>query len=176
MLIVEGPDGSGKSTLCTQLSSELGWPIAPRVVSKDTTITGGYSSLMKWVDHNLMLGFQNTIFDRHRLISEPIYGPLFRGCLQDGFQNMDWFATRWLKFVRTGPIIIMCMPPLEAVMRNLRDDEENEVVRDKTPLVYWQYWALAARLGPRALLYDYTEPTDKVAMQGIIRTLKGIHE
>jgi len=156
MLIVEGPDGAGKTTLALRLSEDLQWPVATRVVGADTQIVGGRTELKSWVEENLAQGFQQTIFDRHRLISEPIYGPLFRGELQDGFDDDLWFAGAWNLLLAIRPVVVFCLPPLDQVMRNLRDDEENVVVRDKAPIVYWQYWTLYCRMGVRAMRYDYT--------------------
>ena len=68
MIIVEGPDGAGKTTLIRQLQER--WPdlaVAPRVVSKDAE---AMVDLQEWVNINLSDGPQYKIFDRHRLISE----------------------------------------------------------------------------------------------------------
>lgn len=157
MLIVEGPDGGGKTTLVNLLANLLEWRVNPRVVNKDTTITEG-TSLMQWVDTNLDNGFQQLIFDRHRLISEPIYGPLFRGGLQDGFDNVAWFSSRWDRFIHIRPLVIYCLPPLEVVTKNVIRDPDNKEVSPLIAQIYWQYWTMANRCSPMAIIYDYTHP------------------
>ena len=157
MIIVEGPDGAGKTTLVKILSKTLGWRIADRVVDKDTTITGGQGSLKKWVRCNLDQGFQKIIFDRHRLISEPIYGPLFRGGLQDGFDDANWHSGSWGRLMRTKPFVIFCLPPLEIVTRNVMRDPDNKEVSPAIAQIYWAYWTTYCRMPylPR-VRYDYT--------------------
>lgn len=158
MLVIEGPDGSGKSTLVKALAEALEWPINERVVAQDTTIAGGRTQLRTWVEDNVNRGFQRRVFDRHRLISEPIYGPLCRNELQDGFDDMEWFAEAWTQFLHCRPFVIYCLPHLEVVTHNVINDPANKEVSPLIAQVYWQYWALAARSGHPSYLHDYTNP------------------
>lgn len=138
MIVVEGPDGAGKTWMVNLLHEEFGYPIAPRVVSKDTE---AMVDLQDWVDRNLDEGFQATIFDRYRLISETIYGPLLRGKAQPGFDNIRWLAPRLQRFYDIKPFIIYCMPPLAAVEANLDGDLDNVAVVHKTRAIYSAYTA-----------------------------------
>jgi len=126
MLIIEGPDGAGKTTLIKKLSRALDIPIAPRVVSKDAE---AMVDLQRWVDRNLATGFQRMLFDRHRLISEPIYGPAL-GRSSDGFNDLTWLAPRIHRFSRIKPIIIYCLPEKSTAWANVKDDPDNKVVAD----------------------------------------------
>lgn len=70
LIIVEGPDGSGKSTLIEQLSKELGYPIFKSGGPKDP-------ELMKDTLYQLgKLSLKNEVYlcDRVPWISERIYG------------------------------------------------------------------------------------------------------
>lgn len=158
MIIFEGPDGSGKSTLMHQLNDELKLPIAPRVVSKETE---AMVDLQTWVDQNLETGFQPIIYDRHRLISEPIYGPTLRGTSQEpGFSDVTWLAPRLRQFYELKPVIIYCLPPLEVVQANLKNDPDNTRVLDKIEAIYTAYVARIAldySLAPgKVYVWDYT--------------------
>lgn len=141
MLIFEGPDGAGKTTLIEQLSTKFGIPVAPRVVSKETK---AMFNLMDWVDENLDKGFQRMIFDRHRLISESIYGPILRPEAESGFDRMAWLAPRLRRLYELKPIIIYCLPNLGAVQSNVRGDEDNEAVRSRINSIYSSYVSRAS--------------------------------
>lgn len=153
MIIVEGPDGSGKTTLVKMLADELSYDVAPKAVNHDTSSTVG--NLSAWVDDAFHF-HPRTLFDRHALISEPIYGPVFRGGVRDDFSLPGWYSGRWRVLLTRRPTFIICLPAIDVVMENLRNDEDNVVVRDKQPLVWWQYWRLVNTLPFPCLHYDYT--------------------
>lgn len=80
-VILEGPDGSGKSTLARFLSESIGWKI---VASKGPTRT--YEELNARA-HEFLRQTQ-TIFDRHCIISERIYGTMRGNVMTDGLVEM----------------------------------------------------------------------------------------
>lgn len=137
MIIVEGPDGAGKTTLISQLAQEFDLPIAPRVVSKQTN---DLTDLQQWVDKNLQEGFQYRLFDRHRLISEFCYGPTLRPVQRPGFTDLMWVHHSLRRLYReVRPVIIYCLPSLEVIKANLENDPDNEVVRDHIEQIYAAY-------------------------------------
>src|SRR5689334_16478912 len=103
MIIVEGPDGGGKTRLISRLSSDLGLPVAQRVVSAEAE---AMTDLKTWVDLNLIEGNVAVLFDRHRLISEPIYGPVLRYYPEDGFDNVDWLTDSMRRLHELDPFVI----------------------------------------------------------------------
>lgn len=126
MLIVEGPDGSGKTTLVRRLQKDLGLPVAPRVVGSDTI---ALVDLAQWTEQNVAGGFQRTIFDRHRLISEPIYGPVLRGRQDPKFIDPKWLSDQVWRFYALEPVIIYCLPDIRTVWKNvLNEDTDNAAV------------------------------------------------
>lgn len=158
MIIIEGPDGSGKTTLIKQLAGVTQLPIAPRVVSKDAE---AQVDLVDWVEKNLKEGFQATLFDRHRLISEPIYGPTLRAKAEPMFDNWVWLTNQFNRFYNIGPVIIYCLPPFGAVWDSVRSDPDNKVVHDEriARAIYNMYVTRAAldysRMGNRVLIYNW---------------------
>jgi hypothetical protein len=158
MIIFEGPDGAGKTTLIKSFQGLTGFPIAERVVSKDAE---AMTDLRRWVWDNVQMGFQERIFDRHRLISEFIYGPILRTEQEPGFNDPDWVLSMTGRFYRLRPIIVYCIPPLHTVRHNLLGDEDNRVVWDHIDAIYTAYLQRAMTdytLRPyNTIIHDYTQ-------------------
>lgn len=153
MIVVEGPDGAGKTQLINRLSSELGLPISPKVVDSDTR---AMVNLKTWVDDNLAKGFQHTLFDRHRLISEPIYGTVMPDRVgESGFWDRRWLTRAMQKFCMIRPMVIYCLPPVGEVVKNIANDPNNAVIRPHILRIYRAYLAVAIR-DNQGLVWDYT--------------------
>lgn len=163
MLVVEGPDGSGKTTLAERLSEELDWPIAGKVVDSQMK---AMTDLKKWTEENLAAGWQDTIFDRHRLLSEPIYGALRTSSERSELYDPLWQSRMYKLLVDAEPLIIYCLPPLEEVLNNLDGDENNKVVFAHADAIYRGYVAQYSLLNAMdfpVYLFDYTQDlTDSV--------------
>jgi hypothetical protein len=166
MLIIEGPDGAGKTTLVNLLVGELNWPVARKVVDSNTKAN---TDLMTWVEDNVRAGLVPTIFDRHRLISEPIYGPLLRGNMEPGFDDFRWLRWQQTKFRALEPLVIWCMPPLSKVVDNVTGDPNNTVVEAQIETIYWLYFNEASTW-PMSLVWDYTKPAD---LSELVARVKG---
>lgn len=137
MIIVEGPDGSGKSTLVNKLAQELRLPVADKVVSADLQ---AMTDLVKWTEDNVARGFQPTIFDRHRLISEPIYGPILKPRQDEHFCDSGWLSQQLWLFYGCKPIIIYCLPDIRTVRENVaREDTNNQAVEGRIAAIYAAY-------------------------------------
>lgn len=168
MLILEGPDGSGKTTLGEFMSKELKWPVAPKVVLSNTE---AMVNLQRWTEENTARGFQRTIFDRHRLISDPIYRFALDKPRSPGLYDYHWLNVQMEKFVKAEPIIVYCLPPLREVKFSVEHDTANMRVAPYISKIYDMYIARSAvdfaqrtftrgtpdnMRGPVSLLYDYT--------------------
>jgi hypothetical protein len=143
VIILEGPDGAGKTTLAHRLSEDLGLPIAPKVVGSDTV---PLVNIRQWVNDNLQAGFQRTIFDRHRLISEPIYATAMGGDREDHFWDWDWLSAAMRVFREIGPIVVWCLPlDFHFVNRNVLNDDNNRTVWLHIEKLYRGYMNAAAQ-------------------------------
>jgi hypothetical protein len=162
MIVIEGPDGAGKTTLLNKLRLQFKEiPVAPRVVSKDAE---AMVDLVEWVEENVERGWQNVFFDRHRLISEPIYGPILRSKAEPGFSDFGWFHQQAEEFYHwINPMVIYCLPPLSRVMGNLRFDPDNKAIVNYAEQIYSAYVAAAARdliaRPDRVVIWDFTQET-----------------
>jgi hypothetical protein len=159
VIIFEGPDGAGKTTLIKHIAERYDLPVAPRVVGTDTQ---PMVDLRQWVEDQLATDRYNSniIFDRHRLISEPIYSLAMGGARDDRFWDLEWLKVSMDKFYDLQPLVIWCLPPLKTVIQNCLD-ESNDFVRPFIPRIYRGYMAEMARWvgcpgSPYQLTYDYT--------------------
>lgn len=177
MIILEGPDGSGKTTLLRELSARYPEvPIAPRVVSKDAE---AMVDLKQWTEENTALGWQNKFYDRHRLISEPIYGAVLRDKPEPGFNDFNWLSHQIGKFYRhVKPLVIYCLPPLNVVLHNLQGDKDNSVINPKAEVIYSAYVAAISRdfilRRQTTILYDYTQMQPKQYLYDDVDEIDGL--
>lgn len=156
MIVVEGPDGSGKSTVVRRLNRDLQLPVADRVVSAQTQ---AMVDLAQWTEANVEEGFQDVIFDRHRLISEPIYGPVLRKLQDPHFLDPEWLSKMMERFYQASPILIYCLPPLSVVRSNVSNpDTDNSRVASNIDAIYSGYASRIALDSLRGViwLYNYT--------------------
>lgn len=185
MIVIEGPDHGGKTTLVKDLSERYSLPVAERVVGKDTESL--VPSLKAWTEDNVARGWQATIFDRHRLISEPIYGPILRNRPEPGFSDAWWLASMYRMFYGyCRPLIIYCMPDLDVVLEGAAKDIENQpiAVRRNLTKIYSAYAAKAGSDGvlAGALIYDYQRSNQKylyrhieISVEKMYHTSGGFH-
>lgn len=166
MIIVEGPDGSGKTTLVQKLQ-QMGFQLQTRACTSDNGVNP--ETLRAWTEEVLSLQRRDTtnhLHDRFPLFSDPVYGPITRGALSDGF-NAGWFdnAVWQLRYIH-DPLIIYCLPPYEEVKKNIlashgdHTEHLQKVLANIEPL----YHLYVAQMGFvsltfSTLIWDYTNPT-----------------
>lgn len=157
MIIVEGPDGSGKSSLVKKLCIDLSMPVAEKAVSGDQS---DILDVQKYVDQHLDWGFHRILFDRFALISEPIYSAAMRKIApRNGWMDYQWLSQAHARMRAVAPLVVICLPPLDEVWKNCQRDEFNQRLfpeKQRIAAVYWLYFNLAAR-NPAYVLYDYTK-------------------
>jgi len=97
-IIVEGPDGSGKSTLCSELSRRL-----DMAVSHSGGPIKNEEELHKRIANQLSKN--NYIIDRCSVFSEPVYGLTLRGYSLLSRKDFEIYVK---KMVIDGWIVIYC--------------------------------------------------------------------
>jgi thymidylate kinase len=132
IIIIEGPDGSGKTTLAEQLSRQTGYPILhrshPKTEEEKKLMMGEYLQAIK--------GNKNFIFDRC-WYSEMAYGPVMR---DDSVISYPQMYELERQLAKSGAVVIYCTGPEAALwMRCQRRGEEYIICRDNFKAIYNNY-------------------------------------
>lgn len=166
MIIVEGPDGAGKTTLIGHLEQEYGLTREPRAVSSDVKLL---TPIGEYIERELYRGFGWRLYDRFALISSPQYMMTPDRTFQYPLTEVDWLQLQYLKLAKINPVLIFCMPPLEVVKANVARDPKNQVIADHIEEIYYHYVAYIGReFNPSAMIWDYTNP-NRIKLGALIR-------
>lgn len=158
MIVLEGMDGSGKTSLARRLSDDLQLPIHERA---STSIGGPVPNIWQWVMRDVLTIHtqQPAIYDRHPLISQVIYGPIIRQKLEPEFTDPEARAIyrKWARNV----FVVFCDPGDEAMSRSLsRDPNQMPGVLDMFPTLSLMYRVFFATYSGNWHHWDYNHPYD----------------
>lgn len=167
MIILEGPDGAGKTTLMEQI--RIDWAgefiVQPRAVTSDAV---SMRPIGEYIEAELSKGFGPRVYDRFALISSPMYLPLPNPTFVEPMTNVDWLTAQYYKMGRIDPAVIYCLPPLEVVRKNVLSDLTSEVMWPYIDQVYYNYVAFISRNWSTShMVYDYTNP-DTPRINGLL--------
>lgn len=159
MIIVEGPDGAGKTRLVTRIEGMLNITREPRAVSKEAK---SLRPLDDYIEEELEKGFGLRLYDRFALISTPNYIPLPNRTLKGRMLDPQWLRTQYRKFSSINPAIIYCLPPIHMVVENVHTGDDNLVVQSHIEEIYYLYHCFAARGvdNGATMIWDYTRPAE----------------
>jgi len=160
VIIVEGMDNTGKTTLVDFLSGtfkglkRIKSPGPPKDVN----------SITEWTRDSLLYGSSPTfIYDRHPLISEKVYGPLLRGkdCLDHSVGRLLFKDFLRLK---PKPLIIYCRPSIKAIKRYGSRGQMEGVIPNTEKLVeaYDKLMRFLSEKEIEVFHYNYETKTDRV--------------
>lgn len=151
---VEGPDGSGKSTVVPEIGRMLGL----RVVQTEDP-PKSWSECVRRIDRRIRPGI---VCDRSSgLISELVYGPVLRG----GTIFDEGYIWSIVQSVSRAVLFIYCRPPIGDMVVRTRPGESpshtREVERKYRDIVdrYDRVMSLATESGATVLTYDRTRST-----------------
>ncbi len=159
--MVEGCDGTGKSTLVARLGLDLDLPIHDRA---SDSIGGPVPNVYEWALRDVASWDNQTLalYDRHPFVSELIYGPIVRGKLDDQFFSYKGFRAR--RAFRKDALVIFCKLPWEVVMSNLTKSPTSQMpgVMDNAKRLWLLYQVFFSEFvnepGSSLKVWDYTEP------------------
>lgn len=124
VIIVEGPDGAGKSRLVERMATLPGNRPHDEFVTHHHGAYLGETSIAKHYLASLHAGFvSNVVMDRSWL-SEPIYGAVMRG----GVNRIsdDELSTLEEAAINSKAIVILCMPSFGSCLNAWRSRRESE--------------------------------------------------
>lgn len=162
-IIVEGPDGAGKTTLIEALRAKQRWSGVDHhgAYLDETAIARHYLASLYAA---LVKPKRLQLMDRS-WIAEPIYGAVMRG----GLNRIQPYQLRMLNRVAMGvsTVVVLCLPPFEACEAAWKDRLEREYPQraEQLRMIYdgysnWFEMVKTRNEGAPVILYDYTRYTD----------------
>ena len=155
MVILEGPDNSGKTQLSLDLHRMFGWPVEHSNKPDLEAYQSHDKEFMAYMHAIQHLSPKALIRDRTYAISENVYGPIVRSASMLGV-----FREQALKFLaNTQTPIVYCRPPVELIMATTK--KEMDGVRENHSAIVQRYDKIMDTLeicGAFVLRYDYTRP------------------
>ena len=169
MIVLEGPDGGGKTTLLEAITKR--YPDIVQAPRACTPVGGPVENLFDWatrdVDSWPLRPF--SVYDRHPLISEYVYGNSARKKPEKDFTTKKAATLRQVMYHQA--LVIFCLPPLKVVRENVQANAPEQmagVVENITKI--YQMYAFLARTWPgRAHIYNYT---DKLSLPRILGAIE----
>lgn len=155
MIIVEGPDGSGKSTLIATLGLIPLWMGGVRTRSpKGVTWTDPQAGtpLAKFETQIYNRVNDPVAFDRYHL-SERIYGPILR----DQQEMDDYSLTRINDLLHDHHVpVILCLPPFARTMQNVEQADRPRPAYQTDAFLRLAYRRFAELMPWATIVYDFT--------------------
>jgi hypothetical protein len=182
MIIVEGPDGAGKTTLVETLVERYDALKVGRRGTNDrtrlweVTVSDTFNAINRairatYYEHNPLP--RVNVWDR-LFFSDMVYAP-FVGRGQGEFSpGQQVFLTRILEAI--GCPIILCMPPLEVVRENAQVHEQMKGVNENLDGIWHGYDKLYWRMPNQTVIYDYTQTSDLVGKVDLDQVFATIDE
>jgi GTPase SAR1 family protein len=174
MIIVEGPDGAGKTTLVNRIMEEeqaSGLQLMPRAVSKQAQ---SLTQIDDYIEEELAKGFGLRLYDRFALLSSPCYAMLPNRTFAGRMFEAEWLRAQYHRFLTIDPVIIVCLPSLTTVRRNTHTGDDNLVVQKDIETIYINYLTyLASQVNNTSVMqWDYENPNE-VRLGNLITWAKG---
>ena len=157
-IIVEGPDGSGKTTLITQLLRDIPkLDMHPKFVGSDM---GGRDNMLRKVWAACNHTRWQDLYDRHPYISEYVMSPVLNRPLAPGFSHPSNRGPR-NELLRTS-LLILCLPPMgiveESVTRPGNNQPQEVAWNIRGLYVAYQQLIVTHPYPENLYVYDYTNP------------------
>jgi hypothetical protein len=161
-VIVEGPDGSGKSGMVDRLVRDMGMTVHPRA---STSLGGPISDITKWHEDDILNmttlpadAYGPWVYDRHPLISERIYSMHARMTSPQGMFGSHTWVTEQLEKLSSHAVMVWCLPPKSHVFANVNRNASEQMpgVVNNIGDIYRSYSRSASLWKGQSMWWDYT--------------------
>lgn len=160
MVIVEGPDGAGKTTLVERIAERFSLPLGKRSTSDrdrlhEHTVIDSYHAVSEEIIGRAE-GDPPVVWDR-MFYSDPIYANIVRD--EPSMFSNDQLRYLHAMVVALGCPFILCLPPRETVRNNVNaEGHQLSGVRERIDDIYAAYTQVADTFphGHPFYVYDYT--------------------
>jgi len=160
MIVVEGPDGSGKTTLAKWIADEydLDYRRAPTLSST----TGPDEEAATWFESQLSGDTgEGGVYDRVFVVSELLYQLATPG--RQLMRSETQMTDSLMRFMNQVKLLIFCLPPWPVAKQNLYDHGRLQlkgVDENQLRKIHWAYEYICnlfkESLFEQVTLYDYT--------------------
>jgi hypothetical protein len=161
LIIVEGVDGSGKTTVIRDLRTQSRTYFWVASSSRRPSTLPALCDALYWLSQASSLPLP-IICDRFPLISEPIYGPILRG--KSMLEEMNGRnKSKNADLMHQIDRVIYCRPPRAEIIKNLKITESSQLggVIDNLDRLLFSYDSKMDSLRDQGVYvhrYDYTNP------------------
>lgn len=146
MLVVEGPDGAGKTVLIGKILQSFPKLSMPAVIDRSQLPNVNVRERVYEAIAEEVRGWKPPQVHDRLFYSELVYGPILRGSCKFAQPEKRWIATQLLM---TETVVIICLPPLSVVKLNIlsaiNEDPKAHIpgVQEKMDDIYRSYERLA---------------------------------
>lgn len=140
MIIVEGPDGSGKTTLAKRIADH--WSMEYRRCPVLSSTDGPLDGAFKWYcDELARVDIHNGVYDRHFYFSEQVYSSVLARKPNANAKQMAWLAQT---LFADRPFVVFVLPEDAIITANYEASEKRlkGLTVKKHVITIWQYWNL----------------------------------
>lgn len=159
MIVIEGMDNSGKTTLAKQLAKNRDYPYVH---------SPGKSFTWDWIEKALNKE-EIVVYDRFPVISEQVYGSVLRNWNRFGSYKGQVIQR---KFINKEPLIIYCRPPEEVIFDFGKRKQMEGVIEEKRRIlkaydrVIYHFWG---NLDMEVYFYNYRSEYDQLKLNETIK-------
>jgi len=151
IIILEGPDGAGKSTIAADLGA-LGYRVVHHACPPSERTESGV--FRHWLHRVYAHRKRKVVFDRLHL-SDIIYGPMVRGSTPMTERGLDMLE-RYYEALDAQ--VVICLPPWRVALQNWLRSRDRQLVKHVADFnkVYRGYVDMLFRRRRNYVRYDYT--------------------